>query len=156
MTDKEKTIKELKEALDSLDITNKYRLNIIRAIEYLQEEPVSEELEEIAWNHADKKCHLDIAVFTPDEVKKERGKMQFTWQDLYDAVIFGAQSQKAKDQSTTGLAEEHAMLAGMNKMEQQMIAGAIETTFNVSLPSGLYDKLLTKGCKEGDKLLVIK
>jgi hypothetical protein len=43
MTDKEKTIKELKEALDSLDITNKYRLNIIRAIEYLQEEPVSEE-----------------------------------------------------------------------------------------------------------------
>ena len=43
MTDKEKTIKELKEALDGLDITNKYRLNIIRAIEYLQEEPVSEE-----------------------------------------------------------------------------------------------------------------
>lgn len=41
MTDKEKTIKELKEALDSLDITNKYRLNLIRAIEYLQEEPVS-------------------------------------------------------------------------------------------------------------------
>ena len=41
MTDKEKTIRELKEALDGLDITNKYRLNIIRAIEYLQEEPVS-------------------------------------------------------------------------------------------------------------------
>ena len=45
MTDKEKIIKELKEALDSLDITNKYRLNIIRAIEYLQEKNVSEELE---------------------------------------------------------------------------------------------------------------
>lgn len=43
MTDKEKTIKELKEALDSLDITNKYRLNIIRAIEYLQEDPVSKD-----------------------------------------------------------------------------------------------------------------
>lgn len=49
MTDKEKTIKELKEALDSLDITNKYRLNLIRAIEYLQEEPVSEELEDAAY-----------------------------------------------------------------------------------------------------------
>lgn len=48
MTDKEKTIKELKEALDSLDITNKYRLNLIRAIEYLQEEPVSEDLEDAA------------------------------------------------------------------------------------------------------------
>ena len=44
MTDKEKTVKELKEALDSLDITNKYRLNLIRAIEYLQEEPVSKEI----------------------------------------------------------------------------------------------------------------
>lgn len=41
----DKVIKELKEALDSLDITNKNRLNLIRAIEYLQEEPVSEELE---------------------------------------------------------------------------------------------------------------
>ena len=44
MTDKESTIKELKEALDSLDITNKYRLNIIRAIEYLQEKPVIEDI----------------------------------------------------------------------------------------------------------------
>ena len=45
MTDKEKVIKELKEALDSLDITNAYRINLIRAIEYLQEEPVSEDFE---------------------------------------------------------------------------------------------------------------
>jgi hypothetical protein len=48
MTDKEKTIRELKEVLDGLDITNKYRLNIIRAIEYLQEEPVSKDLEKAA------------------------------------------------------------------------------------------------------------
>ena len=46
MTDKEKVIKELKETLDSLDITNKYRLNVIRAIEYLQKEPISEDLGE--------------------------------------------------------------------------------------------------------------
>ena len=46
MTDKEKVIKELKEALDSLDITNEYRLNLIRAIEYLQEEHASEDLED--------------------------------------------------------------------------------------------------------------
>ena len=41
-------------------------------------------------------------------------------------------------------------------MKEQMMAKAIETTFNVSLPSSLYDKLWIKGCKEGDKLLVIK
>ena len=45
MTDKEKAIKELKEMFDNLDITNKYRLNLIRAIEYLQDEPVSEDIE---------------------------------------------------------------------------------------------------------------
>ena len=58
MTDKENTIKELKEVLDSLDITNKYRLNLIRAIEYLQEEPVSEELEEAAFYYAEA-CKYD-------------------------------------------------------------------------------------------------
>ena len=52
MTDKEKTIKELKEALDGLDITNKYRLNLIRVIEYLQEEHVSEDLEEASYRFA--------------------------------------------------------------------------------------------------------
>ena len=76
-------------------------LNTLEVVKEVQEEPVSEDLEEIAWNYADKKCHLDIAVFTPDEVKKERGKMQFTWQDLYDAVMFGAKWQKIKDESTT-------------------------------------------------------
>ena len=64
--------------------------------------------------------------------------------------------QKEKDQETIELAEDHAMLAGMEKMKEEMMAKAVETTFNVSLPSGLYDKLLIKGCKEGDKLLVIK
>lgn len=68
----------------------------------------------------------------------------------------GAEWQKQQDQSTIELAEDHAMLAGMEKMKEQMTEKAIETTFNVSLPSGLYDKLWVKGCKEDDKLLVIK
>ena len=50
----------------------------------------------------------------------------------------------------------NAFKAGANWQKEQMMAKAIETTFNVSLPSGLYDKLWIKGCKEGDKLLVIK
>lgn len=53
MTDKEKAIKELKEVLDNLDITNKYRLNLIKAIEYLQEEPVSKEFEKASIIHSE-------------------------------------------------------------------------------------------------------
>lgn len=45
---------------------------------------------------------------------------------------------------------------GAEWKKEQMMEKAVETTFNVSLPSGLYDKLWIKGCKEGDKLLVIK
>lgn len=42
------------------------------------------------------------------------------------------------------------------EVKQQMMEKAIETTFNISLPPDLYYKLWIKGCKEGDKLLVIK
>lgn len=45
---------------------------------------------------------------------------------------------------------------GAEWKKEQMMEKAVETTFNVSLPSSLYDKLWIKGCKEGDKLLVIK
>lgn len=48
MTDKEKTIANLQEALNSLDITSDLRLVLIRTIEYLQKEPVSEDLETFA------------------------------------------------------------------------------------------------------------
>jgi phosphoribosyl-AMP cyclohydrolase len=79
-----------------------------------------------------------------------------TWHDVEDACKLGAKWQEKQDQSTIELAEDHAMLAGMEKMKEEMMAKAVETTFNVLLSSGLYDKLWIKGCKEGDKLLVIK
>ena len=82
MTDKVKVIKELKEALDSLDITNKYRLNLIRAIEYLQEEPVSEDLEKAA------------ELYTLDDNIKP-------WRNLTkEAFKAGAKWQKKQDQDT--------------------------------------------------------
>ena len=136
MTDKEKTIKELKEALDGLDITNKYRLNLIRAIEYLQEEPVSEELEEAAHKYADIRMS--------------------NYETAFYAFMSGARWQKAKDQETIETAIHHAYHNGRLEMKEKMMEKGVETTFNVSLPSGLYDKLWIKGCKDGDKLLVIK
>jgi len=51
---------------------------------------------------------------------------------------------------------DDAIKYGMRLQKERMMANAVETTFNVSLSSGLYDKLWIKGCKEGDKLLVIK
>jgi len=58
--------------------------------------------------------------------------------------------------NTSLLTFEHGFREGSKWQKEQMIAKAIETTFNVSLPSSLYDKLWIKGCKESDKLLVIK
>lgn len=44
-----------------------------------------------------------------------------TWHDVEDACKLGAKWQEKQDQSTIELAEDHAMLAGMNKMEEQMM-----------------------------------
>lgn len=38
----------------------------------------------------------------------------------------GSEWQRDEDQKTIELAEDHAMLAGMNKMEQQMLEKAVE------------------------------
>ena len=84
--------------------------------ERLQENPLSEDLEEASKNYA-----LNN---TP-------------WDDCKDEI-------------------QESFKAGAMWQKEQMMAKAIETTFNVSLPSGLYDKLWIKGCKDGDKLLVIK
>ena len=87
MTDKEKVINELKEALDSLDITNKYRLNLIRAIEYLQEEPASEDLEEAASNYAEEH-RIALMDYESGEVEMNKSL------DVVNAFKVGAQWQK--------------------------------------------------------------
>lgn len=43
-----------------------------------------------------------------------------------EAFIAGAEWKEVQDQKTIELAEDHAMLAGMNKMEQQMMEKAVE------------------------------
>ena len=144
MADKEKAIKKLKEVLDNLDITNKYRLNLIETIEYLQKEPVSEELE---------------------EASKEYGIRQGAELRPFATKFFkaGANWQKEKDKETIELAEDHAMLACMNKMEQQMMSKAIVREVKVDAGGYPYidatelydyDKDMPLA-KEGDKVKVI-
>ena len=82
MIDKEKVIKELKEALDSLDITNKYRLNLIRAIEYLQEEPVSK-----VWHDPDEEPEVERTIIWEDEKMMGKHLFQGQWKPKID--VFG-------------------------------------------------------------------
>ncbi|UKK52642.1 hypothetical protein [Prevotella sp. E2-28] len=50
---------------------------------------------------------------------------------------------------------DDAIKYGMRLMKEQMMKKAVMTAFNVSLPCGVYDKLKAKGCKDGDKLLIV-
>ena len=127
--------------------------DILMFIDSLQEEPVSEDLEEAAKNHAAERYRT-----TRDRELAEKCKWSFKagaeWQKEqfekdYTNLCNGIVTVK-------GLAVAMTYNKGVADTKEQMMAKAIETTFNVSLPSGLYDKLWIKGCKEGDKLLVIK
>lgn len=50
---------------------------------------------------------------------------------------------------------DDAIKYGMKLQKNQMMEKAVTTTFNASLPCSVYDKLKAKGCKEGDKLLIV-
>ena len=82
---------------------NDYK-SILSFIDSLQEEPVSEELENNAIQYAGKHAPYDDAM---DEVE--------------EAFKAGAKWQEKQDQSTIELAEDHAMLAGMEKMREEMM-----------------------------------
>ena len=69
-----------------------------------------------------------------------------------------AEWQKQKDQETIELAEEHAMLAGMEKMREEMMKDAVDATIldidAQTIEFGLWpEKLLD--IKEGDKIKII-
>ena len=54
----------------------------------------------------------------------------------YPAFIAGAQWQKERDQSTIELAEDHAMLAGMEKMKEEMMKDVVDGVVFTKLDDG--------------------
>lgn len=73
-------------------------------------------------------------------------------------IEFGAEWQKVQDQKTIELAEDHAMLAGMNMMEQQMIEKAYDTIMQFDELNDLvptFEDMQKFGFKQGDKVKVI-
>jgi len=116
---------------------------VLDYIDEVQEEPVSYDLEEAAYQYAN--CF----------------KNQFGMASM--AFIKGAKWQKEQDQSTIELAEDHAMLAGMEKMKEQMMKDAIDAVVHIEaggypyipqIELYDYDKDIPLA-KEGDKYKVV-
>lgn len=113
MTDKEKINAIRAEVQNYIDAAHKAHTNITEGnfahllsfIDSLQEEPASEELEEAAEEYS---RHL----VTGEIDGKVLEQMGFK---------AGAKWQKEQDKETIELAEDHAMFAGMNKMEEQIM-----------------------------------
>jgi len=109
-----------------------------------REEPVSEDLGEYI-----------------NELSKQFPEVSFA--KLSRIAVRVAKWQKEQDQSTIELAEDHAMLAGMEKMKEQMMKNATEATVHIEAGNYPYipqmelydyDKDVPLA-KEGDKYKVI-
>jgi hypothetical protein len=125
---------EEKDYMYSMDKSDMFKM--IRHFTNNYKVPASNDLEEAA-----KLCVSDFLCITNEE----------DWDDTaVDALnIFkaGAKWQKQQDQSTIELAEDHAMLAGMEKMKEELMAKAIDAQcfgfqgaalFSFKLPADNY------------------
>lgn len=132
MTDKQKIKEEIERLINDktdgkhvskADIIAPKRcayLDILNFINSLPEEPASEDLEEAADKYAENhgfRVPYDGSNKFYDDVDVKASKESF---------IAGAEWQKQKDQETIELAEDHAMLAGMNRMKEEMMENAVE------------------------------
>ena len=120
---------------------DKYHQFIIN--EYHKEEPVSKDLEKAAKHYLYSNIlYDDVYVGNPTE------------KDCIEMFKAGAKWQKQQDQSTIELAEDHAMLAGMNIMEQQMMTKAVD---GIARPydNEIWCILDSFNLKDGDKVKVI-
>ena len=117
--------------------------------EYHKEEPVSKDLEKAA-----KEYSLNFEDNVPILQYDVNGYPNISFEDIENAFKVGAKWQKQQDQETIELAEDHAMFAGMNKMEQQLMAKAID---GIARPydNEIWCILDSFNLKDGDKVKVI-
>lgn len=118
--------------------------SILEFINSLPEEPASEDLSE--------------------EIERWIKEKRFIFTEIDEVTETAhhfAEWQKQKDQETIELAEDHAMLAGMEKMREEMMKDAVDATIldvdAQTIEFGLWpEKLLN--IKEGNKvkLIIIK
>ena len=144
---------------DGIDSNEYYRIITERVIDtlkknnnYMQEEPVSEDLEEAA------------SSFAREDSEGISNPANFYYTVADKARIFkaGAEWQEKKMQSTIELAEDHAMLAGMEKMREKMMKDAVGGYVIEDIEEGNGDFLLSAdylpasmGLKDQQKVKVI-
>ena len=95
-----------------------------------KEEPVSKGLEEAATLYAKEEYSRRNPATLPN-------RCIGCYAPLMCAFKAGAKWQKTKDEEEKVLTYKH----GFEDCKEQLMTKAVETTFDVSLPSGLYDKL---------------
>ena len=83
-------------------------------------------------NHFEDKSEMvseDLDIAATSIIKQLGGMEKDDCVSEHELKIFKAaiELQKQKDQETIELAEDHAMLAGMNKMKEEMMGNAIES-----------------------------
>lgn len=100
-----------------------------------------------------------------NELSKQFPEVSFA--KLSRIAVRAAKWQKQQNQSTIELAEDHVMLAGMNKMKEEMMenakSGTVQKDNQVILDDGTYIDLDPSmqlkpsfvGLKEGDRIKVI-
>lgn len=140
----ERTIKDWKEEPLSKEIGDYDHKAVMESLHpELKEEPVSDDLEEAAHQYYEPNDKFMDGFKKGAKWQKEQFEKDYAY--LCNGIV-----------TAKGIAVTMAYDKGMADAKEKLMEKAVETTFNVSLPSGLYDKLWIKGCKDWDKLLVIK
>ena len=128
--------------------------NAIDIIQQSEQPPLPEGLDDAANNYA-----IDVRLGYPR-------LMDETDRYIYNAFKAGAEYQRKQDQSLIELAEDHAMLAGMSKMKEEMMEKAVEGVVQddgrfINFGDGRYIDLEPHWIKpvfeltDGDKVKVI-
>ena len=123
MTDKVQLIKEeiesYKESMKGLEPHSDFRRGQITA--YNQ---IMQFIDSLPEEHNEDLENAAIAYSCANPSERSDGTYDQT--DIEWAFEAGAEWQKKKDQETIELAEDHAMLAGMNRMKEEMMKDAVE------------------------------
>ena len=154
MTDKEKIITDLKQALDGLDVTSNLRLVLINTIEYLQKESISGDFEEAL--ASEWKAYNDRGAATVDALEDNTQELAFA-----KGFYRGSNWKEKKDQEIIETAIHHAYHNGRLEMKEKMMANAIDAEVLENYDGKVikYDETILdeklSNCKVFDKVKVI-
>lgn len=76
--------------------------------------------------------------------------------EIIETARHFAEWQKKKDQETIELAEDHAMLAGMNRMKEEMMGNAVECTWGSQATSSFMSDFPNIECGDKVKIIICK